>query len=140
MPTARRLRVKVAQSMVGAAGVWLIGLIAFRAAGPRAGALAAGLAAIYPPLVWFPSYVLSETLYSFVALASASVLQLSVDRAEAHRTDRAGGALSLGAGVLTGAAVLVRPAMLFFLPLAVLWLIFGGCRCSRSRWWPGPWR
>lgn len=118
------LRVKVAQSIVGAAGVWLIGLIAFRAAGPRAGALAAGIAAIYPPLVWFSSYVLSETLYSFVALASASVLQLSVDRAEAHRTDRAGGALALGAGVLTGAAVLVRPAMLFFLPLAVLWLIF----------------
>ena len=117
-------RVKVAQSIVGAAGVWLIGLIALRAAGPRAGALAAGLSAIYPPLVWFPSYVLSETLYSFVALASAGVLQLAVDRADAHRTDRAGGALSLGAGLLTGAAVLVRPAMLFFLPLAVLWLIF----------------
>ena len=52
------------------------------------------------------------------------MLQLAVDRADAHRTDRAGGALSLGAGLLTGAAVLVRPAMLFFLPLAVLWLIF----------------
>ena len=121
---ATPLRVKVAQSIVGAAVIWLIGVIALRAAGPRAAALAAGLAAVYPPLVWFPSYVLSETLYSFIALASASVLQLSVDRAEAHRTDRAGGALSLGAGLLTGTAVLVRPAMLFFLPLAILWLLF----------------
>ena len=118
------LRVKVAQSIVGAAGIWLIGMIALRAAGPRAAALAAVLASIYPPLVWFPSYVLSETLYSFMALASASVLQLSVDRAQAQRTDRAGGALSLAAGLLTGTAVLVRPAMLFFLPLAVLWLLF----------------
>jgi hypothetical protein len=118
------LRVKVAQSIVGAAAVWLIGLIALRAAGARAGSTAAAIAAVYPPLVWFPSYVLSETLYSLVALASAAVLQLAVDRAHSNRTDRAGGPFSLAAGALTGVSVLVRPAMLFFLPLAVLWLFF----------------
>jgi 4-amino-4-deoxy-L-arabinose transferase-like glycosyltransferase len=74
--------------------------------------------------VWFPSYVLSETLYSFVALATASVLQTAVNRAEARRSVRAGGSLSLAAGALAGIAVLVRPAMLAFLPLAAAWLIF----------------
>ena len=115
---------EVAQSIAGAAGVWLIGLIALRAGGNRAGLTAAAIAAVYPPLVWFPSYVLSETLYSFVALASAAVLQLAVDRAHSHRSDRAGSPLSLAAGALTGVSVLVRPAMLFFLPLALLWLSY----------------
>jgi 4-amino-4-deoxy-L-arabinose transferase-like glycosyltransferase len=122
--TATPLRVKVAQSIVGAATVWLIALIARRAAGERAAAVAAVVAACYPPLVWFPAYVLSETLYSFFALAPALVLQVAVDRAVAHRSSRHGSPLSLAAGVLAGAAVLVRPAMLFFLPLAVLWLMF----------------
>ena len=81
MPTATPARVKVAQSVVGALTVWLIGLIALYAAGPRAGVWAAGIAAVYPPLVSLPSYALSETLYSGVALAAAFVLQLAVDRA-----------------------------------------------------------
>jgi hypothetical protein len=62
-------RVQVVQSAVGAIGVWLIALIASRAAGPRAGVAAAAIAAVYPPLVWSPSYALSETLFSTVALA-----------------------------------------------------------------------
>src|SRR6476620_2305083 len=48
-------RVKVAQSIVGAIGVWLVGLIACRSSGPRAGVAAAALAAAYPPLVWICS-------------------------------------------------------------------------------------
>jgi hypothetical protein len=114
------LRVKIAQSLVGAAGVWLIGLIASRAAGARAGAVAAGIAAVYPPLVTIPSYVLSETLYSTIALGAAVVLQ----SAAAEGTP-AGRTLARGcvAGLLTGAAALTRPAMLFVLPIAALWLL-----------------
>jgi 4-amino-4-deoxy-L-arabinose transferase-like glycosyltransferase len=81
---------------------------------------AAALAAVYPPLVWIPSYVLSETIYSAFALLAAYMLQRSItesgDRANANR-------LGVCSGVLAGVAVLVRPAMLFFLPLAVLWLV-----------------
>jgi hypothetical protein len=114
------LRVKIAQSLVGAAGIWLIGLIASRAAGMRAGAAAAAIAAVYPPLVTIPSYVLSETLYSTIALGAAMVLQSAA-------ADRAGNGRPLVrgcvAGLLTGAAALTRPAMLFFLPLAALWLV-----------------
>jgi 4-amino-4-deoxy-L-arabinose transferase-like glycosyltransferase len=123
MPASSPARVKIAQSAVGAAIVWLIGLLAFSAAGPASGVAAAVVAALYPPLVWTPSYVLSETLFSAVALASALVLQLAVNRAEAARSSREGGALALLAGGLIGLAALIRPAMLLFLPLALAWLL-----------------
>jgi hypothetical protein len=106
-------RVKVAQAFVGAIGVWLIGAIACRAWNPRAGVVAAWIAAIYPPLVFLPAYALSETLYSTLALGAARVLD------EVAAQPRSRGAVV--AGVLLGAAILVRPAMLVFLPLLVWW-------------------
>ena len=122
-PASTPTRVKVAQAMLGALIVIVIGAVATRAGGGRAGVLAAGIAAIYPPLVWYPAYVLSETLYSVLALAAAFALQLAVDRSAREQSARAGGPHALLAGALAGVAVLTRPAMLFFLPLAVIWLV-----------------
>jgi 4-amino-4-deoxy-L-arabinose transferase-like glycosyltransferase len=116
-------RVKIAQSLVGAIGVWLIGAIAFRLAGPRSGVAAGAIAAVYPPLVWICAYVLSEALYSAVALAAALLLDTALDRAHAADRSSAGRRLSLAAGLTAGLAILVRPAMLFFLPLACVWLV-----------------
>ena len=116
-------RVKIAQSVIGAIGVYVIGLIAIRAAGGRAGAIAAWIAAIYPPLVWIPAYVLSEALYSTLALTTVLLLDMAVEHADDAGTGRAGGALALMAGLMAGIAVLTRPAMLFFLPLAAIWLV-----------------
>ncbi|MEO8076941.1 MAG: hypothetical protein ABI818_11455 [Acidobacteriota bacterium] len=118
------LRVKFAQSGVGAIGVWMIGLIAARAGGTRAGVAAAAIAAVYPPLVWICAYVLSEVLYSTLALGAVLLLNLAIDRVEAARGPRAALGLTLAAGALTGAAILTRPAMLFFLPLAVCWMLW----------------
>lgn len=115
-------RVKIAQSLVGALGVWLIGAIAMRTAGPRGGIAAGALAAVYPPLVWICAYVLSETLYCTVALAAALLLDRALDRARAAGSSSAGRGLTLMAGLTTGLAILVRPAMLFFLPLAAIWM------------------
>lgn len=127
-------RIKIAQALLGAASIWLIAVIAGRAAGPRAAVTAAAIAAVYPPLVWMPAYVLSETLFSALALAAALVLS---HEARGGRRARDGGDLtrlaprasglapraSLIAGaVLTGVAILTRPAMLFFLPFAAVWL------------------
>jgi hypothetical protein len=123
VPDAAPTRVKIAQSAVGAATVWLIGVLALRSMGPRPGVAAAAIAAVYPPLVWIPSYVFSETLFSLASLGAAFVLQIAVDRAGIERSSRRGGALALAAGVLSGAAILIRPVMLFFLPLAALWLL-----------------
>jgi 4-amino-4-deoxy-L-arabinose transferase-like glycosyltransferase len=117
--------VKIAQSMVGSLGVWLIGVMARRAAGPRAGVAAASIAAIYPPLVWICAYVFSEVLFSTTALAAVLLLNLSIDRASDAKSgaNRAALVMAIGAGVITGAAMLVRPAMTFFVPIAVAWLL-----------------
>jgi 4-amino-4-deoxy-L-arabinose transferase-like glycosyltransferase len=117
-------RVKIAQALLGGLAVWLIGLIALRATGPRAGVAAAAMAAVYPPLVWIGAYVFSEALYTVLALATVLLLDRAMDRVDEARSARAGGALVLAAGLLAGVAVLTRPAMLFFLPFAVLWLLW----------------
>jgi 4-amino-4-deoxy-L-arabinose transferase-like glycosyltransferase len=116
-------RVLFAQAVLGGITIWIIGLIAMRAAGAAAGVAAAAIAAVYPPLVWMSAYVLSETLYAALALATAALLDVAMDRADAATSRQAGGAATLLAGVLAGTSVLVRPAMLFFLPLAALWLV-----------------
>ena len=121
--TSSPSRVKIAQAILGAIGVWLIGIIAGRAAGPAVGAAAAAIAALYPPLVWITAYVLSETLYSTLALAAAWLLDAAVERADEVDSSRAGSAAALAAGLLSGIAILVRPVMLFFVPLGVIWLV-----------------
>ena len=125
--TAVPLAVKLAQSAIGAATVLLIAIAAWRATGPRAAVAAAWIAAVYPPLVWIPSYVLSETLYSFMAIGTAVMLQSAVERgrdaAPSFADRRRSARTALLAGLLCGAAILVRPAMLFFLPLAAIWLL-----------------
>ncbi len=123
---ATPLRVKAAQAVVGAVGVWLIGLLALRAGGGRAGVTAAAIAAVYPPLLSMPSYVLSETLYSTVALASALILQNALSSRPGSRPAIVQASL---AGLLVGIGALIRPAMLFFLPVAAVWL----CATRRAR-------
>ena len=116
-------RVKIVQAVLGALLVVVIGAIAGRAAGSRVGILAAWIAACYPPLIWLPAYVLSETLYSMFALSGALLLQIAVTRSRRAHSPREGGPLALFAGALVGVAVLTRPAMLVFVPLALLWLV-----------------
>jgi 4-amino-4-deoxy-L-arabinose transferase-like glycosyltransferase len=104
--------IRVLQAAMGGALVWLVAWLAGHAAGPRAASGAGWLAALYPPLVWTPAYVWSETLFSVLALACVAVLSLERRRPGVY----------LAAGALAGLAVLTRPAMLFFLPLAAIWL------------------
>jgi 4-amino-4-deoxy-L-arabinose transferase-like glycosyltransferase len=114
--------VKISQAAVGAVAVWLIGVLASRWAGPRAGIVAAAVAAVYPPLVWIAAYALSETLYAALALGAVLLVQIAADRSAAEPRSRASYGFAAAAGSITGAAILVRPAMLFFLPLALVWL------------------
>jgi 4-amino-4-deoxy-L-arabinose transferase-like glycosyltransferase len=116
-------QIKIAQSIVATLGVWLIGAIARRAAGPRAGVTAAWVAAVYPPLVWICAYVFSEALFSTVALAAVLLLNASLDHADAPMQQRSTLAWGAAAGLMTGVAMLVRPAMAFFVPVALVWLI-----------------
>jgi hypothetical protein len=108
--------VQIAQAIVGAVGVVLMGLLAYRLAGPAAARAAAALAAIYPPLVWIAGYALSEALFWPIGLAVVLVF----DRAVAARHAKGGAAAAFACGLLTGAGILVRPALLLFLPLAAI--------------------
>jgi 4-amino-4-deoxy-L-arabinose transferase-like glycosyltransferase len=115
--------VKIAQALVGTVVVWLVAWLAFQSAGARAAAIAAWLAAIYPPLAWMSAYVLSETLYSAIALGCVAML-LPVTRSQrsGQAADGSGYVRLAIAGALAGLAILTRPAMLFFVFLAVPWL------------------
>ena len=116
-------RVKIAQALVGALTIWIIANIARRAAGPGAGVAAALIAAVYPPLVWISSYVLTESLYSAMALLAADTLQRAMTHSTGPEASRRSVALTVAAGVLSGVAILIRPAMILFLPIAGLWLL-----------------
>jgi 4-amino-4-deoxy-L-arabinose transferase-like glycosyltransferase len=112
VPTA----VKIAQAIVGAFGVVMVGLIAQRLAGPRAAILAAAGAAVYPPLVWIAGYALSEALFWPVGLLTAWLFDRALARPAAARA-------ALACGLALGAGTLIRPALVVFLPLAGLLLI-----------------
>ncbi len=79
LPAEVPIAVKLAQAIVGALGVWLIGQLALRVAGARAGIAAAAIASVYPPLVWICAYALSEALYSTLALTSVWTLGSVLD-------------------------------------------------------------
>jgi hypothetical protein len=91
----------------------------------RAAGGAGVFGAIYPPLIFIPAYALSETLYSVVVLGAVLALDSAVGRGSPSSDVSAGRAAmscAVVAGALTAAAILIRPAMLFFLPLATFWL------------------
>lgn len=122
---------KVAQSIAGAAGVVLLGLLAARLGGARAGLVAAWIAAAYPPLVWIAAYALSEGVFWPLGLATVWLFDRATagSRPASRRRHRATWLMAL-AGIVAGVSVLVRPAMLFFLILAGPWLLW------RRAWWP----
>src|SRR5688572_3925800 len=111
--------ITVAQCLVGTLVIVLVAAFAGRAAGPRAAKLAAIGAALYPPIAWVSGYVLAEPLYSALALGTVWLLQRAADTTGAHRI-RSG----VLAGLVAGAALLTKEAMLFFFPLAALWLVW----------------
>jgi hypothetical protein len=114
---------KIAQCVVGALGIWVVAAFAGRAAGERAGAAAAAIAAVYPPLVWICAYALSEAVYSVIALTSALLLWMAVDGRRVRGSSDERPAPAFGSGIAAGAATLTRPATLLFVVLALPWLV-----------------
>jgi 4-amino-4-deoxy-L-arabinose transferase-like glycosyltransferase len=102
------------QALLDAVTCVLIGRIAGKIAGARAG-LAAGLvAALYPHFIFWSGYMLTETVFVFLTVASLLVLVELVDR----RSLRAAAL----AGMLLGFAALARPLILAFALLTPLWM------------------
>ncbi len=111
--------VQIAQAVVGAAGVLVLATLAGRLAGPRAAVAAAVLGAVHPPLVALGARAFSEAVFWPLGLAVAWAFNRMLDA-----PSRAAPRLGLACGVLTGVGVLVRPALLMFLPLATAWLLW----------------
>lgn len=97
---------------LGTGSVVLAGLTGREVAGPRAGLVAATVAAVYPNLWVFDGFVLSETMAIFTAILSVFL---------AYRYLRAPTAWRAAAlGLACGVAALARAELVLLLPLLVL--------------------
>jgi 4-amino-4-deoxy-L-arabinose transferase-like glycosyltransferase len=112
--------IRIAQALLGAVAVLLLALVARQAAGSSAGKIAAWIAALYPPLVWLPSYVLSESLYVLLAFGNVLLLAHAIER---HRRAPVSSWMLIACGVLGGLAALTRPVHVVFLIAAGAWLL-----------------
>lgn len=102
------------QAVIGAATCVVGALVAERLAGRWAGLAAGLLLAVYPNLVFHSGAILGETLFNGLFLAFLLVfLRWSDDPGR-------GRGVLVAAGVLLGAAVLVRPISLAVLPIVAL--------------------
>ncbi|MFH1864665.1 MAG: glycosyltransferase family 39 protein, partial [Candidatus Eisenbacteria bacterium] len=110
--------IRVLQSCAGTLSVTLVFLLGRLTAGTRAGLIAAFLAAVYVPLIFFEGEVLEITLVITFVLGSLVLLQMA---------DRDRGTWKVVAsGALLGLAGLGKPNLLLFAPVGALWLAFHG--------------
>ena len=115
-------RVMAVQTLLGPLNALLVWMLARRLAGPQTALLAAYAWAVYPPGFQYEQLLYSEGL----ATVSTSLLLLALWRQDAPRIRTA-----VVFGVLTGAALLLRPSAAFMLlPAAVFWLVVAGWRQS----------
>ncbi|MCK4679863.1 tetratricopeptide repeat protein, partial [bacterium] len=112
------------QSVAGTLSVLLVFLLGRLTVGARAGLIAALLAALYVPFVFFEGEILEITLVITFLLGSLIFLQLA-DR------DRSAWQV-VAAGALLGLAGLGKPNLLLFAPVGALWLALHG-RTRRER-------
>lgn len=98
--------------LVGAGTIVLIGYLARRLGGDRTGLLAAGIAAVYLPLISVDASTMSEALYGPMIALSLIAAYRVIERPTSGR------ALALGAAI--GLAALTRSEALLLVPLLVL--------------------
>ncbi len=100
---------RIVSCVVGCVGVILVGLLGRRIAGDRAGLIAAGIAAVYPPFITADGLVMSEPLF-VVTVTAALLAALTLLSAPTTRN-----AAILGAAVAL--ATLTRGEGILLLPL-----------------------
>jgi Dolichyl-phosphate-mannose-protein mannosyltransferase len=120
-PLAHRL----ASCLLGAGGVLLVGLAGRRIAGPRAGLLAAGVAAVYPMLWINDGMLTSESMYVLIVAG----MILAAYRLWDDRTWLNAGIL----GATIGLASLTRPEAIVLVPFIGLPYLFARGSALRRR-------
>jgi 4-amino-4-deoxy-L-arabinose transferase-like glycosyltransferase len=122
---------QITSCLIGAGTVALVGLLARRVAGPRAGLLAAGFAAIYPNLWFNDAAIMSETLALFLAVAvSLAAYWTWDDPASVRRWATLGASIGLASLARAEAALLI---VLLLVPLAVWAPRMAGWRTRGAR-------
>jgi 4-amino-4-deoxy-L-arabinose transferase-like glycosyltransferase len=101
------------------AAVWWLGRMLFDA---RAGLIAASIAAVYPGAIAMGVLVLSEAAFCPLMVLHLILWTAAWNAASAGRTAMLSGA----AGLVAGAATLVRPSWLLFVPFAMIVGLVGG--------------
>ena len=127
---ARALPARLVQSFLGAACVVLVARLVLRALPERPTwrgwsipFIAAAFTAFDPFVISNSAFLLSEALFlPLMLLAQCAFAELWTSTSSNHRRT----AWALAAGVVSGAAVLVRPSWSLYLPmLLVFWLLLG---------------
>jgi 4-amino-4-deoxy-L-arabinose transferase-like glycosyltransferase len=119
----------VFQVLLSVVSVLLVYDLGRRFIDERAGLLAAGLLAVFPPSIVFDSLLLRASLNSSLTLLSIWLL--------VRLKDRQNGRLALSAGVCVAASFMLRPTGLLLLMAGpVLLLLFAELRASWRRWLP----
>jgi Dolichyl-phosphate-mannose-protein mannosyltransferase len=106
--------VKACQVAISVLLVPAVGLLGSACFGRTPGLVAAGIAALYPELVWFSAHFWSETLFLVLLWWAFE----RIVAADASGRD----APALAAGLLWGLAILTRETPLYFTPVAAAWL------------------
>lgn len=115
--------------VIGAATVGVVGLTGRRLAGPRAGLIAAAIAAFYPNLWMYERVLLSETLALLLAAVCLFV-------AYGFRS-RPSGSAAAALGFVCGLLALTRPEAVLLVGLLVVplvWLVRDADRRTRATW------
>ncbi len=113
------LGMRIILACVGTVACWLVFLLGRELGDATTGLVACALAAISPAFIGFSVLLLSETLFALTLLASLLALaKLARANAQAPDTtlDQRAPVIALVAGLLNGAATLVRPTWLLVAP------------------------
>ncbi len=114
--TTRWTAGRALEALLGTIAVALIALIAVQIWDRRVALVAAGITAVYPPLILTGASLMSESLFIPLVLAAVLAALITRDQAGARRLWWA-----LGTGVLTGLSALARSTdIILVLPVALL--------------------
>ena len=105
-------RMMAVQGLISVVTVWLLYRWTSRVAGRRAGLIAAGIAAVYGPFIFYDSTLLTSSLILFI---SALILNFTQDALD---NGNIGSLWKLGLAI--GLSSLARPLALIFLPFVFL--------------------
>ena len=111
------LAVRIVQAFVDTLTCLLIYLLGKLIFGEAAGLLAATLAAVYPPLIFYTGVLLTETVSTFL-LTGTALLLLHVRTRQLSRY-----MFLILAGLLLGLAIITRSVLLTTVPFVLIWLL-----------------